>query len=255
VPSRAAGRGRDGGGALIVSHRSGLDPAGKEFALPVGVALKGEAPFSPDFIRARAPLAKGLPRTELVVYRRALEVEPLAGAEVLADVVVPYFDRTFQHYSSHRHTPSSGRVGYVGAVRNGRTVYFAHPLFTQYATNAPRWCKQLVLNAVDLLLADPVLRHQGPSTLLTAVNEQAAEDRWVVHLLHYLPERRGQDFDVLEDVIPLFDVALDLRAPRRVKAVLAVPQQESLAFQQLAGRATFRLPRLDGHQMIAVSFA
>jgi hypothetical protein len=140
-------------------------------------------------------------------------------------------------------------------VRNGRALYFAHPVFSQYAGNAPRWCKQLVLNAVDLLLGDPVLRHRGPSTVLTAVNEQAAESRWILHLLHYVPERRGQDFDVIEDVIPLFDLALDLRAPRRVKSVLAVPQQQSLAFQQRAGRVSFRLPRLDGHQMIAVTFA
>jgi hypothetical protein len=243
-----------GGGSLIASHRSGLDASGKEFALPLGVRLKGEAPFSPDFIRARAPLARGLPGAELVVYRRALEVEPQGSTEVLADVVVPYFNRTFEHYSSHRHTPSSGRTGYVGAVRNGRTVYFAHPLFTQYGANAPRWCKQLVLNAVDLLLVDPVLRHRGPSTVLAAVNEQAAERRFVVHLLHYIPERRGTDFDVIEDVIPLFDLDVDVRAPRAVTGVVAVPQQQKLAFQQRAGRVTFRLPRLDGHQMVAVHF-
>jgi hypothetical protein len=104
------------GGALIASYRSGLDASGQQFALPLGVRLKGDAPFSPDFVRARPALGKGLPAGELVVYRKALEVEPLAGAEVLADVVVPYFNRTFEHYSSHRHTPSSGRVGYPGAV-------------------------------------------------------------------------------------------------------------------------------------------
>jgi hypothetical protein len=170
-------------------------------------------------------------------------------------VVVPYFNRTFQHYSSHRHTPSSGRTGYAGAVRHGRTVYFAHPLFTQYAANAPRWCKRLVLNAVDLLLADPLVRHQGPSTLLTAVNEQTAARRWVVHLLHYVPERRGADFDVIEDVIPLFDLAVSLRAPRRVASVTAVPQQRAVPFEQRGGRVSFRVPRLEGHQMLAVAFA
>ncbi|HVR69634.1 MAG TPA: alpha-amylase family protein [Vicinamibacteria bacterium] len=244
-----------GGGALVASHRSGLEPEGKAFALPLGVRLVGEAPFSPDFVRPRAALAKGLPAAELVVYRRALEVEPLPGAEVLADAVVPYFNRTYRHYSSHRHTPSSGRTGYAAAVRQGRAVYFAHPLFTQYAANAPRWCKQLVLNAVDLLLSAPMLRHRGPSTVLAAVNQQAAERRLVVHLLHYVPERRGQDFDVIEDVIPLFDLDLDLRAPERVTEVTAVPQGRRLAFQQRAGRIWFRLPRLDGHQMIAVRFA
>jgi hypothetical protein len=239
------------GGSLLASFRSGLAPDREAFALEeLGVRLVGEAPFSPDFIRPRPALGRGWPDSELVMYLRGLEVEP-AGGETLADVVVPYFNRTWQHYSSHRHTPSSGRVAYPGAVRHGRSVYFAHPVFTQYSKNAPRWCKTLVRNALDLLLEDPVLRVGGPSTLLTAVNEQPAERRLLVHLLHYVPERRGADFDVIEDVIPLAGVEVSLRVPGRVRAVRAVPQGSSLPFTRRDGRVRCVLPRLEGHQMIA----
>jgi hypothetical protein len=240
-----------GGGALIASHRSGLAPDGSGFALgELGVRLKGEAPFSPDYIRPRPGFDRGWPDTELVMYLRGLEVEA-PGSEVLADVVVPYFNRTWEHYSSHRHTPSAGEVGYPGATRNGNAIYLAHPVFTQYSQNAPRWCRTLVTNAIDLLLADPVLRVEGPSTLLTAVNEQAAERRFVVHLLHYVPERRGRDFDVIEDVIPVDDVAVDLRVPRRVRAVRTAPQGAKLSHEGRDGRVRCVLPRLEGHQMLA----
>jgi hypothetical protein len=214
------------------------------------VRLVGDAPYSPDYIRPRAALGKGWPDTELVMYLKGLEVEA-TGGEVVADVIAPYFNRTWEHYSSHRHTPSTGEVAYPGAVRHGRTLYFAHPVFTQYSRNAPRWCKTLVRNAVDLLLAEPVLRVEGPSTLLSAVNEQSAEGRWVVHLLHYVPERRGADFDVIEDVIPVDDVGVSLRVPERVRAVRAVPEGSDLPFEEKDGRVSCVLPRLEGHQMLA----
>ena len=35
----------------------------------------------------------------------------------------------------------------------------------------------MVLNALDLLLAEPVLRVEGPSTITTAVNEQKEHKR------------------------------------------------------------------------------
>jgi hypothetical protein len=76
-----------------------------------------------------------------------------------------------------------------------------------------------------------------------------------VHLLHYVPERRGADFDVIEDVIPLFDLAVSVRAPRRVASVTAVPEQRAVPFEQRGGRVAFRVPRLEGHQMLAVAFA
>ncbi|MBA3440688.1 MAG: hypothetical protein H0T92_12540 [Pyrinomonadaceae bacterium] len=221
----------------------------------LGLKLKGDAPYSPDFIRPKEKLSKGLPDTELVMYLKGMEIEAAPTSEILADVIVPYFNRTYKHYSSHRHTPSAGKVGYPGVIQNGKAIYFVHPIFTQYNRNAPRWCKQLVLNALNLLLPEPLIRVEGPTTMLTALSEQSAENRWVLHLLHYIPERRGQDFDIIEDVIPIFNVKVSVKAPKKVLDISAVPEKKKLSFQQQAGRIEFVLPKLDGHQMIALQFA
>ena len=240
----------DRGGALIATHRAGLDAQGAGFALPeLGVELEGEAPFSPDFVVPQGELGRGLPQTGQVIYQRGLEVRPAADAEVLAWVEVPYFERHWRHFCSHRHTPSSGQRGYPAAVRRGRCIYFAHPLFSQYAQCAPRWCKQLALNALAMLLPEPLVRVEGPSTLTTALNEQPGEKRWVLHLLHYVPERRGADFDIIEDVIPLFELKASVRVGP-VQTVRCVPEGETLPFTCRDGRVEFVLPKLDGHQMI-----
>lgn len=139
-------------------------------------------------------------------------------------------------------------------VRNGNAIYFAHPIFSQYHQNAPRWCKQLLLNALDLLLPNPLVTHQGPSTVLISLNAQAAEKRWIVHLLHYIPERRGEDFDVVEDVIPLYNLSVSLAVPQAVKRVRAVPAGEALDFTTVDARLHVTLPRLEGHQMLEVQF-
>jgi len=243
------------GGALLASFAAGLDEKKERFALQsLGVSFKGDAPYSPDFLVPKGALGAGLPSTEHVMYLKGKLVEPAAGAEVLAETIVPYFNRTWQHFSSHRHTPSAGKAGYPGIVRNGRAVYFMHPVFTQYNKNAPRWVKRLVANAIGMLLPDPLVRMDAPSTALVSVNDQPRENRWVVHLLHYIPERRGQDFDIIEDVIPLLDVKVSVRAPRPVKQVLTAPQGRALQFSVREGRTEFVLPRLDGHQMIALQF-
>jgi hypothetical protein len=244
-----------GGGALLATFRSGLQPAQDAFATDVfGVRLVGDAPFSPDFLAPRGALAAGLPAPEYVVYKKGLQVEALPGAEVLAETNVPFFNRAWDHYFSHRQTPSSGKPGYPGAVRKGRAIYFMHPLFAQYQQNAPRWCKLLVANALGLLLPDPLVRTSLPSAGLVSVNSQPAHRRLVVHLLHYVPERRGVDFDVVEDVVPLANVTVSLRVDERVRGVATAPQGQRLAFVQKAGRVEFTLPRLEGHQMVAVSF-
>lgn len=240
------------GGALLASYRSGLNPEGTEFSLrELGVRFKGPAEFSPDFI-VPGKLGNGLRDTAYVMYDRGLEVEATRGAEVLSSMQKPYFNRTHRHFCSHKHAPVEGAADYPGAVRNGRCVYFMHPLFSTYHRLAPFWCKKLVGNALDLVLPEPVVRVDGPSTLIAAVNEQPDEKRIVLHLLHYVPERRGQEFDTIEEVIPLSNVTVSLRATGSISAVTLAPQNEPLDFKKTSGRVEFTVPRIEGHKVVSI---
>ncbi len=261
-----------GGGALIASFEAGLTPDGAGFALPeLGIELAGEGPRDgqgelvrgrhfpngdyAEYLRPGGSISAGLAPAEHAMYMRGLEVRALGGVEVLAETVAAHFDRSYRHFSSHRQTPASGQVRGPAIVRRGRAIYFAHPIFSQYAQNAPRWCKQLLLNALAMLLPDPLLRHNGPSSVFATLNEQQAEGRLVLHLLHYIPERRGADFDVIEEAIPLHNLALSVRVPRPVLRVVTAPAGDALPFSSAGGRVSFTLPRLEGHQMIALELA
>jgi hypothetical protein len=111
------------------------------------------------------------------------------------------------------------------------------------------------MGALDRLLPEPLVRHDGPSSLIAALNSQPAQDRWALHLLHYVPERRGEAFDVIEDVIPLHDLSVSVRVDRAVERVRLAPDGENLAFTQRDGRVVFRIPRLDGHGLAEIAFA
>jgi len=243
------------GGSLLASFASGLTPEGDRFALSsLGLRYKGDAPFSPDFLDVKGPLGAGLPQTELVMYLRGKQVEALPGTSVLLYANVPYFNRTWDRFFSHRHTPSTGKPGYPAVLQNGRAIYFMHPVFTQYHTNAPLWVKRLVMNAIRRLLPEPLVELGAPSSTIVTLNRQEAENRWVLHLLHYIPERRGVAFDVIEDVIPIFDVRLRVRTAKPVKQVRTAPEGQPLAFRQEGPYVAFTLPKLLGHQMIAIEF-
>jgi hypothetical protein len=137
-------------------------------------------------------------------------------------------------------------------VRGERSVYFAHPVFSQYDRNAPRWCKTLVANALAMLLPEPLVTYDGPSTLRVMLSEQPAQRRWVLHLLHYIPERRGELFDTIEDVIPLHDLRVSVRVPGEVAAATLAPDGQTVPFQARGGRVELALARLDGHALIAL---
>lgn len=242
------------GGAVLLSYRSGLTPEGDGFASDnFGVKRVGEAPYSPDFLVPGEQFVKGLHSTEYVMYQRGLEVTAAAGTDVLAQVNAPYFNRSWSHFCSHLHTPSSGERAYPAVTRQGRVIYFAHPVFGQYGYNAPPWCKQLVSNAVDLLLPRKLVEVTAPGATLVTLNRQPAQERYVLHLVYAAPERKGQ-IDVIEDVVPLFDVPVSIEI-QGVKAVRTVPDAAPLPFESRGDRTEFTVPVVQGHQIVEIDLS
>ena len=257
------------GGRVLASFESGLDPADTDFALPkfgvqrdteqvcdeAGNPVRGQYFFQHDFIdyiKPRPPFGVGLAQTEYALYTTGLRVSPVGKGEILADTVLPYFYRSWRQFCSHRQTPSSGQVAGAAIVASEQTVYFSHPMFEIYHRWAPRWCKSLVLNAIDRLLESRLVRHNGPTSLQVTLTSQPG--RRNVHLLHYIPERRCEKIDIIEDVIPLHDLEVSVHIDRSVCGVAAVPQQQPLDFTQQSDRVEFTLPVLRGHQIIEIQF-
>lgn len=243
------------GGKLLASFKGGLRADGSGFCACVPAVDEGDAPFSPDYIVAEGVLGEGLePGTEYVMYDAGRKVCPAKGAEELR-VNVPFFNRTWQHFCSHRQTPSSGEYGYPGAVGNGQAIYFAHPVFTTYDEYAPAWVRQLVGNAVHALLGPTLARHDGPVGLELALNDQPEARRLVLHTLYYAPVHRAKRMDILEDVVPLRDVTVTLAGlGRDVVGASLVPGNVPIPVARTEDGIVLRIPEIRGHQMVALEY-
>ena len=74
--------------------------------------------------------------------------------------------------------------------------------------------------------------------------------RTVVHLLQFVGDRRTDALDLVEDIIPLYDVPLSLRADRAPRRAYLAPSGEALAVAFARGRARVTVPVVEGHQMV-----
>ncbi len=244
----------ENGGKILATGKSGLDREKTRFMLDcLGIKYVGEAPYSPDFIMPNETIGKNLPRTEHVMYLKGEQVEPRA-ATVLADTYVPYFNRTWQHFCSHRHTPSSHEKGYPAVVKNGNCIYFMHPLFSIYQSKHPRWCKEVFQDALKILLPEALVCHNGPTTMTVTLNEQEAEKRYVLHALHYIPVKNCDELYTIEDVIPLYHTEFSVMAEKPVKSVRCVPEGKEVPFEEKDGRIIFQIEKIEGHVMVELAY-
>ncbi len=204
------------GGVVLASYKS-LYKMG-EYNDVLGIKVLEESPYYREFILGGADkVGKNLFEEEYVMYDSSLNVE--TDGEVLVHKVRPYYNRGGDKFCSHQHFPSSGEKYYPELVKTGSSLYFAHPIFDLYRKNGANWIKQMVKDSTEMIAGVTQVKHDGPSTLATFLMEQKGDSRYVLHLLHYIVEKRYRDIYTIEDVIPIYNLKLTLNLEHKVKSI------------------------------------
>jgi len=245
----------ENGGKVLLSYKSGMDREEKEFLLKeAGIKFIGDAKYSPDYVVAGDAVKEGLLDTEYVMYNRGLWVESSEDTETLAQIWNPYFNRSYKHFCSHFQTPVEKASEYPAIVKKGGIVYFAHPIFSMYKEHGMKVYKQLVVNSLKLLLEEKIVETNAPTTAHINLNYQPAHDRYIAHILHYIPERRCNILDTIEDVIPLYNINLKIKLPKEPVKVYCAPSMQELNFDYEQNYVKVVVPEVKGHQMVVFEF-
>jgi len=242
----------DAGGSILSTHRAGLDPETGRFAVPgLGVSFERENPFQPSFIRLSGPLAAGLPEEDFVLYGAGSLVAPEAGAETFGETIGSYFNRDYNHFTSHYHSPADRSLGRPFGVRAGRTLYLAGSLFGGYVEHGYLAYKAIAANAIALLLPDPLVRSTAPAGMeITLMRQEAAGGRLVVHLVNYQPQRRHTAVEYIDTVWPVSGVSVAVRTERRPSKVYCAPGGPDLPVEWKDGYARVEVPEVRVHGMV-----
>ena len=149
-----------------------------------------------------------------------------SGAEVLAEIMPSYFNRTYQHFCSHQHAPDDPDAAPLGAAvtLHGTIGYIAYPIFDIYQAMGQPLYKYVVRGLIERLLPGPVLTTSLPSAGRATLVAQPDRKRHVLHLLYGPPQVRGKRvpagdgvrvMEMIEDIPPLGPVTATLRLPRQ----------------------------------------
>ncbi len=238
------------GGSMMLSHKSGLylDGTVSNLLGQVIQSVDGDLQYSPDFMRPNVDLHHDR-ETDFVMYERGLNVTPQSGSETLATISEPYFNRTWEHFISHAHSPVKNQTDQPAVVQKGNIIYFAHPIFTTYAKHSMTFHREVVLNAIRRLIGQPLVELAGPTSLQATLTRQG--EGHVLHLLHYIPEKRGLNFEIVENRLPVLETEVEVRI--RASSAQTVPDLKSLVLVETEQGVRFTLPAFSGHQMVYLS--
>jgi len=247
---------RKQGGKLLVMGESGLDAATRSrFILNVGAEYVGCPLYKQDYLQVGGSLGRRLVASPFLNCAAALRAK-LKGAKKLADIREPYFDRTYGKYCSHRNTPYRlETASQPGAWVLKDLVYLAHPVGYLYHTEGARLHREYFLNALRMVypLSRQVLATALPSGGRVSLVHQPDQRRYCAHLLYGPPTPRGC-CQVIEDLVPLYDIPVTLRVPEKIRKV-HLPVSGKKLRAAVKGRVTgVTVPVVQCHEVVVFEY-
>lgn len=256
------------GGKLFLTGSSGLNREQTAFLFDTGAEYAGENAFVPNYIKPELDFAPDFCNSPFVMYGKSRSIK-VRGGKSLGKIHETYFNRDFRHFCSHRHTPNLLEPSeYDCGVINGNIAYLPHAAFTIYRQVGAVAYRQFIVKTLKKLLGETLIETNLPSTARLAIAEQAADSRYIVHLLFGSPVKRGGDLDfnaegalnivngieVIEDLTPLNNVKCSVKTARPVKRVTLEPQGVELPFENNVGRCEFKVDSFICHQIAALHY-
>ena len=256
------------GGKVLATGTSATDKNGT-FLFDFGCKWLGENGYRPDYVRPDFEM-EGLLGAAYVMYAQGYRVAVDDAIAVHGSRENPYFNRTREHFCSHRHTPNDPVTGEPASVEGKDGIYIGWNIFEEYADQGCLIAKRIVCAMIDRLLTEPSVKTnlpaQGVITLMKkyvatgdgaseAVGEETAGvDSMIVHILYASPVKRGKGVEVIEDLLPVYDTQVWIKCDRPVRRVYLAPQEQDIPYETENGYIKVNVDHFTCHQMIIVSY-
>ncbi len=236
------------GGKVIASGES-IVKDGK-FIIDTGAVFKGENEFSPTYFVPSFPTVNG--ETAYIMRCKSYKIEN-THAEVLAFRQDPYFNRTREHFCSHMHAPNNEEKSYPAVSVKGNVAYIGWDIFTAYATHGHLCFKEIFTFVAKSLLGDSISASASiPDKAVMTLMRQEKEKRSILHLLFAHTTVRGQNTEVIEDTVPLYNTNCFVRADKKPSRVYLAPEGKELSFTYSDNKIQFTVPEVDIHAMAVI---
>lgn len=239
----------DQGGKILVSGTSGLKD-GKSILPGMDLVHEGKSPYDVRYLRMSDSRAfPEVPKTDHVLYEAGEQVS--GSGNVLAEIVDPYFSRTYEHFCSHRQTPPKRESrGEPAILETEAGIYMAFPVFRMYTDSGYTVYRDLTAGCIRRLLKEPLIETDLPA--LTELNLRRQGQNYILHMLNYVVSGKAKMLDTIEEKFMVKDKSIRIRTGYSPAAVVRLPLCEKADFHYENGYTEIMIDYSSGYEAFLI---
>jgi len=171
----------------------------------------------------------------------------------------PLFQRSAEHFTSHKQTPFDHLTEFSVVARSGRVGLLAFPAGTSYYRNG-YWIYRAAFDyLVGQVVPERLVDTDAPLSTEITLTHQLADagarrpERYLIHVINWSANRKAPPHpEVFESPTPLADVRVRLNLPLKVRTARAVTSGDKLRVRSVRGGVEVVVPRVAIHEIVSL---
>ena len=242
------------GKKIISSHKSGFKPDMKGFMFEKewGVGFVRDIESDPIYFVIPSPFGKGLPDMPIALYSKGIEMAAMPKTKTFGKMIKSFCDSGWDGEHTNYYLPPYEETDMPILTVGNQVAHLSNPVFNTYYEKAPVPLRQLFANILNHFLPEPILKTKNlPSFARATTTGQPG--RRMIHLLAYVPEKRGSSTEMIEEPITVSGSVVSLRQDGKVpRRVFAAPLRQELKFDIVDDYIEIKVPAFSGYSLIVV---
>ena len=249
-------------GSVIVCHNGGISKeAEKSWLDKYGFEQFGQSLFKPAYLVTGDDFIPGMPGYAYALYDGASQWKANPPAKSLAALGEPLFNRTAEHYTSHKQSPFDHVTGFSVAAVSGKVGLLGFPVGQSYFDKGYWIYREVFSKLLKKVFPVRIVETNAPITTEITVTYQPLNkdenrpERYLVHIINWSSTRKTpQHPEVHEDPVPLTGIQVKLNIPLENVSVKTVFSGENLNYKKLGNVIELVVPKIKISEILCFEF-
>jgi hypothetical protein len=241
----------EGGGSVISCHNAGVLAGGETSWLePYGFKYAGKSPFNPAYLVPKEKFTGDIPSYEYAIYGASSQWNVSAPATVVAHLGEPLFQRSGEHYTSHRQSPFHHATEYAAVASGNKVGLVGFAIGASYFESGYWVYRHAFRHLLRTVQPVPLVETNAP--LNTEITVTRQDKRHMVHIVNFSPSRGTPRHPTFHDEpVPLADVTVSLNLAASPKTARCAISGAKLTIRRSPhGGVQVTVPKVPVHEIV-----
>ena len=141
-------------------------------------------------------------------------------------------------------------AGAIFKYGKGKIGFIFIDIGSHYFKGASSKLRDYIHHFIKDLFPNPIVEVKGSHYLDVTLNSK--NGKTIINLINTSGNHNSSNIDVYDEILPISNISLTVRYPKRPKRVFLIPDEKNINFSYVNNKILIKIPKIEIHSLVVI---